>query len=93
MNNTPHRLISFRMKVLLWVILASSVTGGHKASASMADWAYAREIELTHLGTVALTNQQVLVALDAAIPIGEGKMQADGGDIRFLGSDRQTLLP
>ncbi|MBU1022289.1 MAG: DUF2341 domain-containing protein, partial [Candidatus Margulisbacteria bacterium] len=53
---------------------------------------YQRTITVTNDGT-AQTDFQVLVELNTAAIIGEGKMRSDGGDIRFYASDESTSLP
>jgi len=58
-----------------------------------ASWLYRRPVTINNTqNTNTLTDYQVLVTLDTASLITEGKMRDDCGDIRFVDSDGTTLL-
>lgn len=49
----------------------------------MPGWRYVRDVEINNAGNPALTDIQVLVVVNTQTPIIQGKMKADGSDIRF----------
>jgi len=56
-------------------------------------WAYRKPVIIDNTqNSNTLTNYQVLVNLDTASLISQGKMRSDCGDIRFTDSDGVTLL-
>ncbi len=56
-------------------------------------WLYRRPVLINNtLNSNNLYNYQVLVVLDTQTLISSGKMRADCGDIRFIGSDDETEL-
>jgi len=60
----------------------------------LSGWAYRRPIRINNTGNPNnLTYYQVLVTVDTAFLIAQGKMRSDCGDIRFTDSDGVTLLP
>jgi len=60
----------------------------------LTGWQYRRPVTINNTNNSNdLTDYQVLVVVDTASLIQQGKMQADGDDIRFTDSDGTTLLP
>ena len=60
----------------------------------LTGWQYRRPVTIDNTqNSNDLTDYQVLVVVDTASLIQQGKMQADGDDIRFTDSDGTTLLP
>ncbi|MCK5680700.1 DUF2341 domain-containing protein, partial [bacterium] len=60
---------------------------------NVGDWQNAREITVDNTGNSdKLTDYQVLVQFDTETLIAEGKMNADGSDIRFAPSDFSSWL-
>jgi hypothetical protein len=55
-------------------------------------WRYRKAITINNSGSTTLTDYQVLIQMDTASLISQGKMRGDCGDIRFTDSDGQTLL-
>ena len=60
-------------------------------SFSKSDYKYIRAITIRNSGS-DITDYQVLVTLDTASLISQGKMRSDCGDIRFTDSDEVTQL-
>jgi len=59
----------------------------------LSGWAYRRPVRIDNTGNPSnLTNYQVLVTVDTAFLIAQGKMRPDCGDIRFTDVDGVTLL-
>ena len=56
----------------------------------LAGWSYREPVNIS--SSSALTDYQVLVTVDTASLIFDGKMQLNGDDIRFTDSDGTTLL-
>jgi hypothetical protein len=54
-------------------------------------WLYRRSITVNNAGGT-LTNEDVLITLDTATLVSQGKLQADCDDLRFVDSDDSTLL-
>ncbi len=55
-------------------------------------WRYQRRISLSNVGNAAaVTDVQFRVIVDTATPIGAGKMNASGNDIRFVDANRNEL--
>jgi len=46
-------------------------------------WLYVQDIEINNSGNPAFTNIQILIVINTQTPITQGKMKADGSDIRF----------
>ncbi len=65
---------------------------GHPHSNLLPGWKYRRPISVQERSGNTLWDYQVLVTLDTASLISEGKMRPDCGDIRFTDSDGKTLL-
>ncbi|MBU5678907.1 MAG: DUF2341 domain-containing protein [Candidatus Aenigmarchaeota archaeon] len=65
--------------------------GSEQSSQSQTNWLYRRPITINNPGS-AKTNYQVLVTIDTASLISQGKMRSDCGDIRFTDSDGVTWL-
>jgi hypothetical protein len=60
----------------------------------LTGWSYRRPVTINNTNNSnELTDYQVLVVVDTASLIQQGKMQADCDDIRFTDSDGSTLLP
>ena len=60
----------------------------------LTGWQYRRPVTIDNTNNSNdLTDYQVLVVADTQSLIQQGKMQADGDDIRFTDSDGTTLLP
>jgi len=60
----------------------------------LTGWQYRRPVTIDNTNNSNdLTDYQVLVVVDTASLIQQGKMQVDGDDIRFTDSDGTTLLP
>jgi len=60
----------------------------------LSGWAYRRPVRIDNSQNPNnLTYYQVLVTVDTAFLIAQGKMRSDCGDIRFTDSDGVTLLP
>jgi hypothetical protein len=60
----------------------------------LTGWSYRRPVTINNTNNSnTLTDYQVLVVVDTASLIQQGKMQADCDDIRFTDSDGSTLLP
>ncbi|MEM5805012.1 MAG: DUF2341 domain-containing protein [Candidatus Aenigmatarchaeota archaeon] len=57
----------------------------------LQNWNYRKPITISNTGS-ALTDYQVLINLDTATLVFQGKMRSDCGDIRFTDSDGSTLL-
>jgi hypothetical protein len=57
----------------------------------LTGWTYRKPITITN-GGGATVNYQVLITTDTATLVSQGKMRADGGDIRFTDSDGLTLV-
>ncbi|RLJ04590.1 MAG: hypothetical protein DRP18_04530 [Candidatus Aenigmatarchaeota archaeon] len=62
-------------------------------SAIYPNWSYRRPITLNNTGTSELTDYQVLIEVDTASLISEGKMNSDCSDIRFSNSSDSGVLP
>ena len=63
------------------------------APPELPGWEYRTRITINNiLGSEELTDYQVLIVLDTASPIAEGKMREDGADIRFTDA-AGNLLP
>ena len=58
----------------------------------LSGWLYRIPINITEKSGSTLTNYQVLITLDSATLISQGKLKNDCGDIRFTDSDGTTLL-
>ena len=60
----------------------------------LTGWSYRRPVTIDNTNNPnTLTDYQVLVVVDTASLIQQGKMQADCDDIRFTDTDGTTLLP
>lgn len=55
------------------------------------NWSFRKNITLAMTGTTPISNLLINFTTDTATPISQGKMQADGGDIRFAFSDCVNL--
>ena len=77
--------------ILLAIIFSVMLMGS--TSAVYDDWDYKKPVNVTENSGSSLTDYQVLLTVDTASLISEGKMQADCDDIRFTDSDESTELP
>ncbi len=80
--------------VLVWAAIALSLSWSSLVEAAWmgSEWQYRRAITIHENSRSTLTDYQVLVVLDTASLIDEGKMQDDCDDIRFTDSDGVTQL-
>lgn len=58
----------------------------------LTGWGYRQSFTISNTGGT-VTNVQVQLPMNTSILVGEGKMLADGGDIRVTKSDGLTLVP
>ncbi len=72
---------------LLWM---SSMAAQAQCPGALAPWLYRVPIDLSNAGG-ALTNYFALVKVNTATPISQGKMRADGGDMRFADANCSPL--
>ena len=54
---------------------------------------YSRPITITNSSTSTLTDYQVAITIDTQSLIAQGKLKADGSNLRLIGSDKATVLP
>jgi len=66
---------------------------GSEGSAIIEHWSYRVPITVSNSGSEELTDFQVKVVIDTQTPIGAGKMNSDGSDIRFTASDGKIVIP
>jgi len=76
--------------ILLAIIFSISLVGS--VSAVYDDWDYKEPVNITENSGSNLTDYPVLLTIDTASLISEGKMQEDCDDIRFTDSDETTEL-
>ena len=57
-----------------------------------SSWTYRRGVEVANEGESTLTDEDVLIEIDTATLISEGKMQADCDDLRFTDTDTSTEI-
>ncbi len=80
-------------KKYLWVILTVILSINWYNAYALSGWSYYRDITIDNTeNNNALTDYQVLVTVDTATIISEGKMNNDCSDIRFTESDGITEL-
>ncbi len=61
------------------------------ACSNMSSWSYKLPFELSNSGSNTLTDYQVMVTVDTQTPIGQGKMDSNGNDIRFVDADCNVI--
>jgi hypothetical protein len=88
----PLLRLHIRRFVLCFGILAALQTSLLHAACPgpVAGWNYWRDLDLANAGGVA-TAPLLLVNVDTATPIAQGKMRADGGDIRITDTNCNLL--
>ncbi len=75
------------------VDLEVTYTVGAEGSAIFDHWSYRLPITVSNGNGTGLTDFQVKVVIDTQTPIGAGKMNSDGSDIRFTTSDGKLVIP
>jgi|GEM_PF-1416226 len=65
------------------LIVYPAFAQGPLSCCDVPGWMYVRDIELNNTGNPARNNYQVLLVINTQTPISQGKMRANGGDIRF----------
>jgi len=79
---------------ILLVLLLIPIVCMYAAPSWLQGWKYRDAILIDNTKNAnALTDYQVLITVDTASLIKQGKMQPDCGDIRFTDTDGTTLLP
>lgn len=65
----------------------------HAQNTCFIDWQYVTPVSFSNFNPNPMSNRVVLLTIDTQTPISQGKMNADGSDIRFSDSDCCTELP
>lgn len=73
-----------RLRSLLLVAVLLCTWGISANGQCLPSWLYRAKITITNTTGNTLTDFQTKVILNTQIPISQGKMRADGGDIRFV---------
>jgi len=75
------------------IVLPTTMFKTANAQGWLADWMYRRAVTINNTqNSNTLTDYQVLVVVDTASLIAQGKMRSDCGDIRFTDEDGVTQL-
>ena len=69
----------------------STRENGEVLSWYSSSWDYRKQVQVSNSGSL-LSNEDVLVSVDTATLISEGKLQSDCDDLRFVDSDDSTPL-
>ena len=77
--------------LLPFLILLANLQDAHAQDPCLAGWNYRVPVTIDNAGASALTEYQVLVEVNTSDLIVNGKMQLDGGDIRFLTASEEVL--
>ncbi len=85
------KLLVFSIKGVGLVLLMAACAASTRADDWLTGWGYRADVDITG-STAALTGYQVLVTVDTASLISDGKLRADCGDLRFTDTDGASLL-